>query len=137
MIRLTEKTQQDFLNKEWIEKMIEANVPMKDNKYWLIDIDGITYVGMESDKAMAEDMGHSVYPTYTLSELFYKLGEWHPEYKALRFWKDAPFYFAQYEKAPDNSPFTQYHEYPICAAAALLINCVKNGFGCVNNISDK
>ena len=82
-------------------------------------------------------MNYECYPTYTLSELELKLGEWHPEYKGLRFWKDAPFYFAQYENAPDSSPYVCYSEFPLYAAAQLALNCVKNGFGVVRNVSDK
>lgn len=142
MIRLDFKTEQDFLNKEWIEKMIEANVPMKDNKYWLVVIDGTTYVGVEDDKVMAEEKGYPVYPTYSFAELFYKLIEWHPKYKGLILkgpimWKDAPFYFSQYEDAPDESPFVCYSEYPIYSAAQLLINCAKDKFGCVTDVSNK
>lgn len=142
MIRLTEKTQQDFLNKKWVEKMIEANVPMKDNKYWLVEIDGTTYISDENEKVMAEEKGYKAYPTYSFAELFYKLGEWHPEYKGLTLkgpilWKDAPFYFSQYEDAPDESPFLCYSEYPINSAAQLLINCMKQKFGCVMDVSNK
>ena len=137
MIRLTYKTQQDFLSKNWVEKMLEANVPMKDNKYWLIEIDGTTYVGVESDKNMAEEKGYEVYPTYSFAELYYKLGEWHPDYKGLILWKDAPFYFSQYKDAPDESPYTCYSEFPINSAAQLLINCVKEKFGCADDVSDK
>ena len=148
MIRLTDKTQQDFLNKQWVEKLQEAGIEIKDNKYWLVDIDGTTYI--------TEDMGivnfsksplnfkdvDKVMPTYTLAELQYKLSEWHPEYKALKLggpimWKDAPFYFALYEGAPDESPYSVYSEYPLYAAAQLLINCAKNGAEYVDDVSDK
>lgn len=137
MIRLTEKTQQDFLNKQWMSKIAEANVPITDNKYWLVENDGTTYVGVEDDKVMAEGKGFSVYPTYSFSELVYKLNEWHPDYNGLILWKDAPFYFTQYEDAPDDSPFTCCSEYPIYSAAQLFINCMKNGFECTKNISTK
>lgn len=142
MIRLNFNTEQDFLSKQWIDKMVEANVPMKDNKYWLVVIDGTTYVGVEDDKVMAEDKGYPVYPTYSFAELFYKLIEWHPKYKGLILkgpimWKDAPFYFSQYEDAPDESPFVCYSEYPIYSAAQLLINCAKYKFGVVTDVSNK
>lgn len=142
MIRLNYKTQQDFLNKQWMEKMIEAKVPMEDNKYWLIEIDGTTYVGVEDDKVMAEEKGYSVCPTYSFAEIFYKLGEWHPEYRGLilkgpLMWKDAPFYFSQYEDAPEESKFFCYSEFPINSAAQLLINCAADKFGCVADVSNK
>lgn len=137
MIRLTNKTQQDFLNKQWVEKLMEANVPMQDNKYWLVEIDGTTYIGVEEDKTIAEEKGYKVYPTYSFAELLYKLDEWHPKYKGLILWKDAPFYFSQYKDAPDNTKYVCYSEYPIYSAAQLLINCVKDSFGCVEDISNK
>ena len=33
MIRLTYKTRQDFLDREWSNKFTEAGFPMGDNKY--------------------------------------------------------------------------------------------------------
>ena len=140
MIRLTEKTQQDFLNKKWVERLQNAGVKMIDNKYWLTEIDGTTYI--TEDKTICEQMNYPVYPTYTLAELHYKLSEWHPEYKGLKLggpiqWKDAPFYFALYEGAPDESPYSVYSEYPLYAAAQLLINCAKNGAEYVEDVSDK
>lgn len=140
MIRLTYKTRQDFLDKEWSDKFAEARFPMGDNKYWIAIVDGTEYI--TEDKTLAEQMNYECYPTYTLSELQLKLGEWHPEYKALKLggpimWKDAPFYFAQYENAPDNSPYVCFNEFPLYAAAQLALNCVKNGFGVVQDVSDK
>lgn len=148
MIRLTDKTQQDFLNKQWIEKLQEAGIEINDNKYWLVDIDGTTYITDDTAESVrgfetSLDFGRiSIMPTYTLAELQYKLSEWHPEYKGLKLggpimWKDAPFYFAQYENAPDESPYVCFNEFPLYAAAQLALNCVKNGFGVVQDVSDK
>ena len=143
MLRLNNKTEQDFLNKTWVNKLQESGIEIKDNKYWLVDIDGTTYI--TEDIKIDEDFGKTVdliMPTYTLAELLYKLSEWHPKYKGLKLggpvmWKDAPFYFAQYEDALDSSPFVVYNEYPIYAAAILLINCAKNGEMYVEDISNK
>lgn len=135
MIRLTDKTKQDFLDMEWSNKFSEAGFPMGDNKYWIVVVDGTEYI--TEDKSLAEQMNYECYPTYTLSELEMKLKEWHPEYKGLKFWKDAPFYFAQYEKAPCGGPYVCYSEYPLYAAAQLAFNCVKNGFGVVQDVSNK
>jgi hypothetical protein len=75
MIVLTDKTQQDFLNKELAEKMVAANGSIKDNKYWLIEIDGTTYIGCDEDKAIAEENNYPVYPTYSFGELIKKLSK--------------------------------------------------------------
>lgn len=148
MLRLNNKTEQDFLNKLWVKKLQDAGIKITDNKYWLVDIDGTTYITddtAESIRGFETTLDFeriSIMPTYTLAELQYKLSEWHPEYKGIKFggpimWKDAPFYFAQYEEAPDDSPFVVYSEYPICAAAMLLANCAKYGAGYVKDISGK
>ena len=147
MLRLNNKTEQDFLNKMWVERLQESGIEIKDNRYWLVDIDGTTYITEDAEfiKEYEENLDNkivNVIPTYTLTDLHYKLSEWHPEYKGLKFggpimWKDAPFYFAQYEEAPENSPFIIYSEYPIYAAALLLANCAKYGAGYVKDISGK
>jgi hypothetical protein len=68
MIELNKKTQQDFLNREWVKRLLDAGVDMSDAKYYI-----------------AEDRCHQDYihlgnpkygipvPTYTVSELLYKL----------------------------------------------------------------
>ncbi len=139
MLKLNNKTEQDFLNKSWVSMLQKSGIEIKDNKYWLVDIDGTTYI-TEDDLKLKEDFKDSIdniMPTYTLPELFYKLSEWHSDYHGLILWKDAPFYFAQYKDAPDDSPFVVYSEYPIYAAAKLLINCAKNGELYVEDISGK
>lgn len=139
MIKLTKKIEQDFLSPEFISKFKEVNVPMDDAKYHLLLIDGTWYV-CPIDDIIIISHRHSVdqdLPTYTLSELLYKLPEWHPKLKGLTFGKDAPFYWFNYTEAEDKSPFSCMSEYPIEAAAWLLINCMKQGLGCVGNVSDK
>lgn len=151
MIKFNNKKHQDFLNKKMVFLLLENKVPMEDAKYFVLKIKGTEYIVPKEDinlythKYEIEDK----YPTYTLSELMYKLPEWHSQYKGLIgfwkrikkkkliFWKDAPFYFMQYEGAPENGPFCVYNEYPIYSAAYLLINCMKEGLGCVRDISEK
>lgn len=142
MILYTDKTKQDFVPIELCKKMKEVGVPMKDAKYFIcgpIDSTPGRYGIFSLEELSVSSIRYpEEYPTYTLTELLYKLPEWHPEYKALKLmWKDAPFYWAQFEQAPDASPFCCYSEYPIVSAAWLLINCVKEGFGCVTDISGK
>ena len=104
MIELNKKTQQDFLNREWVQRLLDAGVDMSDAKYVIgIGIaSGTEYIllkeGVDSYK-----FNGPVIPTYTVSELLYKLHEYvYPEINGrkysggLRFLKDAPFYFWYY-----------------------------------------
>lgn len=48
MIELNKKTQQDFLNREWVNRLLGAGVDMSDAKYSIahvkeFDIDVVTY----------------------------------------------------------------------------------------------
>ena len=85
MIELNKKTQQDFLNREWVQRLLDAGVDMSNAKYCIgkrhaDDVEFIWYAGkynltfaftfVEGFK-MTE-----VLPTYTVSELLYKLHEW-------------------------------------------------------------
>ena len=105
MIELNSKTQQDFLNREWVQRLLDAGVDMSDAKYviakdlefpWVgaTDTDYIYYkdnvVGddkwyknvkhlLETIKIIKEDdhinWQTQTLPTYTVSELLYKLRE--------------------------------------------------------------
>jgi hypothetical protein len=97
--------------------------------------------------------GSNYLPTYTVSELLYKLHEWiYPtidgeEYSGgLIVAKDAPFYFAFYnlknkEGKKKTEKFFAEFEYPIESLASLLIQCHKKDIGIATkdtgNISDK
>ena len=187
MIELNKKTQQDFLNREWVQKLLEAGVDMSDAKYYISYEDSptedrsINCIRLKSElKDMHPDSikiamsmgaferrGYINYefdtlPTYTVSELLYKLHEWiYPtidgrEYRGpLTFLKDAPFYMFFYDLAakPDEEGYvpvtkskqTEYiyaeFEYPIESLASLLIQCHKKDIGMktkdTGNISDK
>ena len=185
MIELNEKTQQDFLNRKWVQKLLEAGVDMSDAKYYISYEDSptedrsINCIRLKSElKDMHPDSvkiamsvgaferrGYINYefdtlPTYTVSELLYKLHEYiYPtidgvEYSGgLKFCKDAPFYIFYYDlKAKDfGSKFIQddykedyisaEFEYPIESLASLLIQCHQKDIGMntkdTGNISDK
>lgn len=158
MIELNDKTQQDFLNREWVQKLLDAGVDMSDAKYGII-------------KSMFKDGPDSIIlikhaesnwnwiPTYTVSELLYKLHEWvsleidGKKYTGmLNFIKDAPFYVFYYKlvsKNYDPRKFSQDQldewdeslmgefEYPIESLASLLIQCHVKNIGDTGNISDK
>ena len=101
MIELNSKTQQDFLNRKWVQKLLEAGVDMSDAKYYISYEDSptedrsINCIRLKSElKDMDPDSvkiamsmgafarrGYIKYefdtlPTYTVSELLYKLHEW-------------------------------------------------------------
>ena len=148
MIKLTDAVQQDFLNRVWVEKLISAGVDMSDAKYCIFKRFGIDYVDLKEN-----NIGNSMVPTYTVSELFYKLHEWITPtinnvkyYGGLRMYKDAPFYPAYYRlENTDNSDWDESYyaayEHPIESLASLLIQCHQKGTGYQNNdvgnINDK
>lgn len=82
MIELNEKTQQDFLNREWVQKFLKAGVDMSDAKYYIVKSPD----GSEEDMVIYDSTGacyeeeflseNKGVPTYTVSELLYKLREY-------------------------------------------------------------
>ena len=170
MIELNSKTQQDFLNREWVQKLLEAGVDMSDAKYYIVEEpsfkwDIVTTLSFIDRKWTLEEVGRSSLslkdyinkfkgvPTYTVSELLYKLHEWiYPTIDGEKFsggfrlLKDAPFYLAYYhlqneDKSKWNEDFYAVFEYPIESLASLLIQCHKKDIGIASkdtgNISGK
>ena len=77
MIELNSKTQQDFLNREWVQKLLDAGVDMSDAYYGIArdtthgNRDKIFFIhmwGLEDTESFTNKI-----PTYTVSELLYKL----------------------------------------------------------------
>ena len=164
MIELNSKTQQDFLNREWVQKLLDAGVDMSDAKYALQELDGkdhIIYVGNYKETPY---MMVDIVPTYTVSELLYKLHEYiYPVINGKEFsggltmLKDAPFYMFYYKlkskEYNNNKPYDEQpsewnedylyaeYEYPIESLASLLIQCHQKDIGLktkdTGNISDK
>ena len=165
MIELNKKTQQDFLNREWVQRLLDAGVDMSDAKYRIITVSktGMDYILLSTRLHEREDWLDKItdnIPTYTVSELLYKLHEWiYPTIDGkqfsggLKFCKDAPFYMFYYAlKTKDYDPQLQQgeynenyiyaeFEYPIESLASLLIQCHKKDIGIARkdtgNISDK
>ncbi|MGM9531323.1 hypothetical protein [Intestinibacter sp.] len=128
MIKLTNKTAQDFLNEEWSDKLSEY-IEMNDAKYVIKD----GYIFLK------EEITPPYRYTYTLSELLYKLAEYYTGNNNsffLSFIKDAPYYCFYY-KGDKKDSIGQFHEYPIESAAHLLIECVKNNIAYAKDISSK
>ncbi len=150
MIELNSKTQQDFLNREWVQRLLDAGVDMSDAKYCIFTGEsGKNYVTTIRELAM--QTSSNVVNTYTVSELLYKLHEWiYPTIKGkefnggLTFIKDAPFYIFYYNLRSENydprklsyeqpeewdESFMGECEYPIESLACLLIQCHKRDIG--------
>jgi hypothetical protein len=160
MIELNEKTQQDFLNREWVQRLLDVGVDMSDASYYIVEEpsfkgDIVTTLSSIDRQWTLEEVGRSSLslkdyinkfkgvPTYTVSELLYKLHEWiYPiidgiEYSGgLRMLKDAPFYLFYYQlhaKDNDKNHLEDYiyaeFEYPIESLASLLIQCHQKDIG--------
>ena len=151
MIVLNEKTQQDFLNREWVQKLLDAGVDMSDAKYGIFRNFGLKRDEIATISSMPVQASIGFLPTYTVSELLYKLHEWiYPKIGnkqfsgGLTFFKDAPFYVFYYDlKTKDYNPlklpqeqtdewnesFIAQYEYPIWSLASLLIQCHKRDIG--------
>lgn len=155
MIELNKKTQQDFLNREWVQRLLDAGVDMSDAHYFIANFHkqaepNLICTKYEKERASLYEDGdykvlENIVPTYTVSELLYKLHEYvYPEINGrkysggLRFLKDAPFYFWYYdlfytdeegERVTDNEYLYAEAEYPIESLAMLLIQCHKKDIG--------
>lgn len=129
MIELNKKTQQDFLSREWVQKLLDAGVDMNDAKYFIVTKqtsilirEGKKPKAFKADfiitkahyegcaQTQREMVYENVMPTYTTAELLYKLHEWiYPtidgvEYSGgIGFVKDAPFYIFYYDVEPRES----------------------------------
>lgn len=168
MIKLNKKTQQDFLNREWVQKLLDVGVDMSDAKYALYRLqdsteDFVVYQGkfFANDKYYNGIRVEMIVPTYTVSELLYKLHEWiYPNidgiqyFGGLSFCKDAPFYIwyynlktSHFEEDGKETPLVKCNylctnaEYPIESLAELLIKCHTHNIGIsakdTGDISDK
>ena len=79
MIELNSKTQQDFLNREWVQKLLDVGVDMSDAKYSIgrmpvMEVYDYIYLGKpEYNVSQAGFTLIDKIPTYTVSELLYKL----------------------------------------------------------------
>ena len=121
MIELNSKTQQDFLNREWVQKLLDAGVDMSDAKYYIVyDInEQRDYIRFGKQPLTFACTHIRQIPTYTVSELLYKLHEWiYPTIDGeaysgpLKFCKDAPFYIWYYAlKTKDYDPQLQQGKY--------------------------
>lgn len=157
MLLLDNKTQQDFLNREWVQKLLDAGVDMSDAKYCIMEKDhsGEYFITLKDIESASMPHHHFLCPTYTVSELLYKLHEWlyikieGKDYKGgLSFIKDAPFYLFYYDlKRRDtfedggwsycDKYLSANYEYPIESLASLLIQCHEKSIGSVRDIRGK
>lgn len=135
MIKFTEKIKQDFLSTEWMVKLDEAGVNFIDAKYYIVqEENGEEFIATKDELPTNEDI--TIYPTYSLSELIYKLPEYLDiEHGELIFQKDAPFYMFGFKNDPKSQE--GYECYPLYSAANLLLYCTKNNLNYVRDVSDK
>lgn len=158
MIRYTQKMEQDFLKPAWVKKLQEAGVELIDAKYFIYKNDGTYYLTNDRLSDKLNPNFEFICPTYTLPELLYKLNEWPGKevtltknvyagktgtLQGISFFKDAPFYGFGYDVRIDGKnvgmpdDWLCYDDYPIIAAAMLLLKCIKNDIEYVKDISDK
>lgn len=80
MIILDERRNNDFLSREWMEKLIDAGIDVSDNAYIIgKDSWAVTDENGDEDIVWIEEMEstdqvYDVVPTLTISELYNKLG---------------------------------------------------------------
>ena len=154
MIKVDKKVTQDFLSREWCKRLLDAGVDMSDAKWFIGTIHNEEYLAY---KEMDDYLRlFNPIPTYTVSELLYKLHEWiYPvidgdEYTGpLAFFKDAPFYCFYYklthceeEHVHTKTTFiSAQYEHPIESLASVLLQCHQKDIGCrmpdTGNIADK
>lgn len=158
-----DKLKQDFLKPELVFQLQNAGVDMKDAYYHIYKSDGTyylsTYNWLEGLTKTEEKQYEYICPTYTLSELLYKLNEYpckeitltKGKYAGktirlceLTFFKDTPYYFYGYDiKFAGTNEIKRldewycYSKYPVEAAAYLLLKCIENGIDYSHDISDK
>ena len=158
MIELNDRTKHDFLSREWVQKLLDAGVDMSDAKYNLFynsifqkDKNRIFIDLKTSENYVEIGKFQNCMPTYTVSELLYKLHEWiYPtidgkEFSGgLKMLKDAPCYIFYYDlKTKDYNPLKFSHdqpeewdesfmgecETPIESLASLLLQCHTRDIG--------
>lgn len=71
MILLTKSAEHDFLNEEWCDRLVAEGVKMTDASYYLVKICGETWI--ISEEEYEEYREYQPKPTYTLSDMIYKI----------------------------------------------------------------
>lgn len=122
----------NFLCEELCKKLVDAGIDMSDASYYLIKVDGVTYVSpMPNIEITNNTIDGDPVPTYTLADMIYKMDEYPYSngklFGPLGFTKDAPFYIFHYHKSEFNVKVEGEAETPIEAAAYFLIQSMKNG----------
>lgn len=150
MIEFNRLTSHDFLGRSVIQKLLDAGINMDDSKYVLVK-NPITktdficlrkkpqYKYVFTNGSVARP-GIDVVPTYTISELLYKVPEhiWPiidgKQYSGgLRFFKDAPFYIYYYDLTSADDKKESYifaeGDTPLESLASILYQCHKKDTG--------
>ena len=122
----------NFLCEELCKKLVDAGIDMSDASYYLIKVDGVTYVSpMPYIEITNNTIDGDPIPTYTLADMIYKMDEYPyrngKSFGPLGFTKDAPFYIFHYHQSEIDANVEGEADTPIEAAAYLLIQSIKNG----------
>ena len=143
MIKLNNVTMHDFLNRKMVQELLDVGVDMSDHTYCISNIGGEDYILYGKVSEVSSE--HNPVPTYTISQLHFKLHEHiYPtidgiEYSGgLRYVKDAPFYIFYYDlihreeqadgtfkelRCPEPKGICAEGETPIESLAYLLKQC--------------
>ena len=156
MIELNKKTQQDFLNREWVQRLLDAGVDMNDAKYYIATYrdsekmfeaiwykDELDFEVIKTYEREHPDCKVDRMPTYTVSELLYKLhinNNFRPDCLSVDILSCTSFLCSvdmdnNHEVLLTNGPGCR--DSYIQSLASLLIQCHKKGEGDTGNISDK
>ena len=123
----------NFLCEELCKKLVDAGIDMSDASYYLIKVDGVTYVSpMPNIEITNNTIDCDPIPTYTLADMIYKMDEYPyrngKSFGPLGFTKDAPFYSFHYHTSNEiDANVEGMSDTPIEAAAYFLIQSMKNG----------
>ena len=129
MIKLNNVTMHDFLNRKLVQELLDVGVDMSDAEYYLVsltngsidegeniqvalkselpylrDSDGNITKDSNGKECINASLANWCLPTYTVSQLHFKLHEWiYPTIEGeqysggLSYFKDAPFYIFYYD----------------------------------------
>lgn len=142
MIKENKNTWHTFAHPDLMQKLINEGFVLDDASYVALS-DGDNWEIYQKEELITTDYG---IPTYTLTEMLFKLLEWiyiknedgTTEFSGpLFFIKDAPFYIFGYKNTLENclrKEIAFCTENPIESAVNLLAYCKKNNLGYVKNI---
>lgn len=160
MLKYDYITKHSFLGPTWYKKYLEVGLDISVDAPFFLKKVGDDYFIITRDMFIAEYGDQykafdeeTIIPTYTVSDMLYKLPEWPysqdgKSWDGLKFFKDAPFYCFKYSPEDRGQERPEYRgkpyiepcfSTPIESLARLMYICVKEKIGNmkVNNIFEK